>query len=188
MRKLILLFLGLFLLSSFVGGDKDVITWSKDRKLTWKDYRGKPKPRFAAASTVYSLGRYVDGSGGKATAVIEAYFYCNDSWKKDDWINDEVLAHEQKHFDIVELFARKIRKKIDSMTFGSLKEAEEKVESLYQGLNKEMDVYQDLYDKETDGSMDGDGQRKWEKKIAEEIKSLDAYASKTVVLKIKSGN
>jgi hypothetical protein len=190
MRKAVFIVLGCLSLPllSFKDGEQDVITWSKDRKLTWSDYRGKPKPRFAAASTVYSLGRFVKKEGGKLKAVIEAYFYCKDSWKKDDWINDEVLAHEQKHFDIVELFARKIRKKLAGMTFKDQNDAEEKVESLYQVLNQEMDVYQDQYDNETDGSMDGDGQRKWNKKIADEIKALDAYSSSSISLQIKSGN
>jgi len=121
-------------------------------------------------------------------ASIEAYFYCKDSWKKEDWINDEVLAHEQKHFDIVELYARRFRKQISGMVFLGLKDAEKKVEAVYQIVNKEMDVYQDKYDDETDGSMNGEGQRKWNRKIESEIKLLEDFSAPVVVLKLKSGN
>src|SRR5436190_457537 len=111
MRYLILFVTILFCFSFYK--EDEVISWSKDRKLTWADYKGKPQRRFAAASTVYSLGRKVImQSNGTTAAQINAYFYCDDSWKKESWINESVLAHEQKHFDIVELFARKIRKKL----------------------------------------------------------------------------
>jgi len=186
------IFIGLTLFAliflSFYEKGEEVISWSQRNKLTWSDYKGKPQKRFAAASTVYSLGRHVFAEEGKVKASIEAYFYCNDSWKKDDWINDEVLAHEQKHFDIVELYARRFRKQISGMVFLGLKDAEKKVEAVYQILNKEMDVYQDKYDDETDGSMNGDGQRRWNSKIAGEIKLLDEYSAPLVTLKLKSGN
>ncbi|HXB39783.1 MAG TPA: hypothetical protein VNZ49_04525 [Bacteroidia bacterium] len=187
MRYLILFITAVFFLFC-IREDDDIITWSKDRKLTWADYRGKPKKRFAAASTVYSLGRKVFVQDGKTLARICAYFYCKDSWKKDDWINQSVLDHEQKHFDIVELFCRRIRKQITTMTFSDFKDAEAKVDSLYQVYNKAMDVFQDKYDDETDGSMNGDAQRKWEKKIDNEIASLEKYQSILILLKLKTGN
>jgi hypothetical protein len=190
MRRVIFIFIGILTIASFSfrEGEEDVITWNKDRKLTWNDYRGKPKPRFAAASTVYSLGRNIYEENGQVIARLEAYFYCKDSWKKDDWISDEVLSHEQKHFDIVELYARKLRKQAQGFTCTGLKEAEYKIDSLYNILNKAMDVYQDQYDDETDGSMNGDEQRRWIRKIDRELKELDAYASTKIIIKIKSGN
>jgi hypothetical protein len=183
MRYLIL-FITIVFCFSFTDDD-NIIIWNKDRKLTWDDYKGKPKKRFAAASTVYSLSRKVLLHDGKITARICAYFYCDDSWKKDDWINQSVLDHEQKHFDIVELFCRRIRKQITKMTFNDFKDAEIKVDSLYQIYNKEMDIFQDKYDDETDGSMNGDAQRKWEKKIENEIASLEAYNQIFITLKLK---
>ena len=188
MRKIFFILIGLILFSafSFCKGDDDVIVWSKGRKLTWDDYKGKPKPRFAAASTVYSLGRKVLLQGGKTIARIQAYFYCNDSWKKEDWINQSVLDHEQKHFDIVELFCRRMRKQITGMTFKNFKDAVSKVDSLYETHNKEMDKFQDKYDIETDGSMNGDAQRKWNKKIDDEINELKAYEEIFISLKFES--
>ncbi|HWY39001.1 MAG TPA: hypothetical protein VNY73_10610 [Bacteroidia bacterium] len=165
--------------------DDDVIVWSKNRPLTWNDYKGKPQRRFAAASTVYSLGRKVLNENGVLIARIQAYFYCNDSWKKDDWINESVLAHEQKHFDIVELFCRRMRKQVTVMTFIDQKDAEHKVDSLYEIYNAEMDIYQDKYDDESDGSMSSEGQKKWSNKISKEIEALAAYEQQTIRLKLK---
>lgn len=184
MKYLFLVIAGLFCFS-FCKEDDEVIVWSKDRKLTWADYKGKPQKRFAAASTVYSLSRKVLLKDGEPVAQIQAYFYCKDSWKKDDWISESVLAHEQKHFDIVELFCRRMRKKITTMTFTNFKDAEQKVDSIYEITNKEMDIYQDKYDEETDGSMSTEGQKKWNSKINNEIAALENYAGVFVKIKLK---
>ena len=189
MRSISFIVAALILFASLAyKGEEDVLTWSNNRKLSWDDYKGKPQKRFAAASTVYSLGREVYDDGAVIKARITAYFYCQDSWKKDDWISDEVLAHEQRHFDIVELFARRLRKQLGGMVFLNLKDAEKKVESMYQIVSKEMDLYQDKYDTESDGSMNGDGQRKWNKKIAEELSELEDHTGQVVRLKLRSGN
>ncbi len=184
MRYLILFITVLFCFSFYK--EDEVISWSKDRKLTWGDYKGKPQKRFAAASTVYSLGRKVlNGKDGAIVARISAYFYCNDSWKNVNWINESVLAHEQKHFDIVELYARKFRKGMSEMILSNFKDAEEKVDSLYEVINKEMDVFQDKYDDETNGSMDSEGQKKWNNNIDNEITALGKFQNSLVTLKIK---
>ncbi len=184
MRYLLFILIGLIYFSFYK--EDEVISWSKERKLTWEDYKGRPQRRFAAASTVYSLGRKViNEKNGVIVAQISAYFYCNDSWKKESWINESVLAHEQKHFDIVELYARKFRKRLREMIFLNANDAEDKIDSLYHVINKEMDVFQDKYDDETDGSMDGDGQKKWSNNIDNEISSLEKFQNSLVILKVK---
>lgn len=192
MRKYIYIVIGIVSLSCLAmvsGEEEDVITWNKNRPLTWNDYRGKPQRRFAAASTVYSLHRYIDKEDDKdAVAYIRAYFFCRDSWKKDDWINDVVLAHEQKHFDIVELYARKLRKQFSEMRFANYKEADRKLDSLYHVISEEMDVYQDKYDEETDYSMNGKQQDAWIKKIDSELEVYNKYQNTQVPVKYKSGN
>lgn len=168
----------LFLVSFKQKNEKEMILWQEDRRLTWDDFKGKPQKRFAAASTSYDILKEVN----KNSVEIKAVFFTQSSWKKNSWINDQVLAHEQKHFDIVELYARKLRKKIKETKFTSYYDLKTKVEALYDMNDKEMDKYHDLYDKETDGSMNGDKQREWQKKIIQEIKALDAY--KETVLQI----
>ncbi|MBL7910468.1 MAG: DUF922 domain-containing protein [Bacteroidia bacterium] len=158
--------------------EKEKISWKLERPLTWDDFKGKPEKRFAAASTSYDILKEVT----KNSVEIKAVFFTQSSWKKTSWINDQVLAHEQKHFDIVELYARKLRKQIKETKFTSYEDLKSKVETLYDANDKAMDKYQDLYDEETDGSMNGDKQREWEAKIMKEIKALDAY--KETVLQI----
>jgi hypothetical protein len=162
---------------SFTLPRENTIVWNAARPLTWDDFQGAPQKRFAAASTSYDILKRISATRSTtASVIVEAVFFTQRSWKKTEWINDGVLAHEQKHFDIVELFARKLRREINKLRPVTLKELESKVDSLYALNEKEMDIYQDRYDEETDGSMNGDGQRAWNKKISAEISALNTYS------------
>ncbi|MBP7807903.1 MAG: hypothetical protein KA163_01290 [Bacteroidia bacterium] len=179
MKKIFLLISTLLLISSFTKDEKDVLVWDETRLLTWDDFRGKPAKRMSAASTYYDIFKTTEEKNGKAEINIEAVFFCNKSWKKVSWINQQVLEHEQKHFDIVELYARKLRKLISETKYSSYANFKMVSDSLYAVIDKEMDVYQDKYDDETDASMNGDKQREWNKKIPIEIKALSLYKNST---------
>ena len=177
--RIFLLIGGLVFFSSFLRQDgKDVILWNEARLLTWDDFKGKPQKRFAAASTAYDILKDVKkGEGNKATVSVRAVFFCKTSWKDSNWAEETILAHEQKHFDIVELFSRKLRKLLQNAVYKNYKRVEEKADSLYAIIDKQMDVYHDKYDDETNGSMNGEKQREWNKKIMAEIKTLEQYKS-----------
>lgn len=115
-------------------------------------------------------------------ASVKAIFYPNDSWK-GSYIDDALLAHEQRHFDIVELYARKLRKQLSELIVKDEKDAQQKLDSLHAFIDKEMDVFQDKYDKETDYSMAHEEQINWIKKIDDAIDSLSAYQNTEVKLK-----
>ena len=176
-KPIFLIFITLLFCFSFKPeDDKESILWNLDRPLTWDDFKGKPERRFAAASTSYDILKYITKENNKTASIkIEAVFFCYSSWKKSSWVNQQVLEHEQKHFDIVELYARKLRKTISETKFSSFAEVETKVKELYDVNDKAMDQYQDQYDDETDGSMNGDKQREWQASIMKDIKALDAY-------------
>jgi hypothetical protein len=167
--------------------EKEIIIWQENRPLAWDDFQGKPQKRFAAASTHYDIQKIIDVQKGDSIAItIQAVFFCKKSWKKESWISESVLRHEQKHFDIVELYARKLRKLINANNYSSAIELTIKSDSLYAIIDKEMDVYQDKYDDETDGSMNGEQQRAWEKKITNEISELEAYKNKSSIIYLQN--
>ena len=174
MKKILYLMPCLFLLSFLQ--DDDLIVWKQDRPLTWADFKGKPAKRFAVASTTYNILKKVKiGDEHSAQVTIETVFYCKDSWRKGAWADSTVLVHEQKHFDIAELYARKYRKLVKTGSYNDYKSLYDACDSLYNVIDKEMDVYQDLYDEETDGSTNGKEQRRWNKKVIDEINALKNY-------------
>jgi hypothetical protein len=154
---------------------KNIFLWQEGKLLTWDDFLGKPEKRFAVASTHYDIFKNVTNQDKKAIVSIQAVFFRNSSWKKVSWISDEVLTHEQKHFDIVELYCRKLRQMVAQAKYKDYNDLVAKVDAFYDKIDDEMDKYQDLYDEETDGSMNGDKQREWNKKINHELEILKAY-------------
>ena len=177
----------LFSTSNYVSTkDSDAIVWQENRLLTWDDFKGKPAKRFAAASTHYDILKSIEFTNNSAAIIdIKALFYCKKSWKKTQWADATVLIHEQKHFDIVELYARKMRKMIKENEYSSFT-IKEKTDSIYAIIDKEMDVYQDLYDNETEGSTNGKKQKEWNQKIVTEINELNKFNNTTLTILLKN--
>ncbi|MCE3225472.1 MAG: hypothetical protein K0S32_23 [Bacteroidetes bacterium] len=173
MRTLILAMIGICLLSFLKPGPEEIIIWQQDKPLAWSDFRGKPEKRNSIASTHYSLKRNVTNHGTYASVKIYAVFYPNESWKRRRKKN--VLQHEQLHFDIVELYARKFRKQIQAETFKNVEELKEKLEIYHNKIDKELDVYQDQYDRATNHSRNSKRQAKWNSKIIVELDELREY-------------
>jgi hypothetical protein len=167
------------LISFFPDEKKDILVWDENRLLNWDDFRGKPEKRFAAASTHYDMYKTTEQKGNVVEVKVEAVFLCTKSWKKMSWCSQSVLDHEQKHFDIDELYARKLRKLIQERKYVSYENVKTVSDSLYDVIDKEMDVYQDKYDDETDSSMNGEKQREWQKKITGELADLSSYKNTT---------
>ena len=91
--------------------DAESINWSEEKKLVWEDFKAAPqKNGDVAALTATHLGFAYNVANGKITYDIECRFEKNRSWGlvKNDWI----LKHEQGHFDVAEIFARKLFKAV----------------------------------------------------------------------------
>jgi len=84
--------------------------------------------------------------------------------------------HEQGHFDIAELFARKLRKAFAEYKFNAQTVGKD-IDKLFI-LNKQERTERDvLYDKETNHSQNKQQQVLWNKKIKSELDNLKKFAS-----------
>lgn len=83
-------------------------------------------------------------------------------------VDSVILSHEQLHFDIAELYARKFRKQLSETQFSTDIKAE--VKELYQKVLKELYIYQNKYDRETNFSRDRKQQQYWNAMIADALK------------------
>lgn len=161
--------------NSKIKGEK--IEWSTNRPLTWDDFHGKPiKTHFAWALSDVSFGYEIEQKDNKVFVITKAIFNCKYSWVKEDKKSEHLLKHEQTHFDIIELYARKFRKELLSKTIKAKKFSD----SLLKLYNKYVDQIfkmQQHYDKETNLGMIKAKQEEWNKKIAAELKELEAFSS-----------
>jgi hypothetical protein len=118
-------------LSSFNEIKDDKILWNKDKPLTWNDFQGIPKKSSQrSAMTNSGIELKTSFENNTLTITVGAYFIKNKSWVKKEALGDSLLLeHEQVHFDITELFARKFRQKLRAEKLSS-KNAEKMVRKI----------------------------------------------------------
>src|SRR5262245_3103426 len=90
--------------------DDSTIAWSQVRRLSWTDFKGRPaagSPNAALTSSKI-LFRYSFSSDEDLKYDISFLFEKNNSWGRVR--NDLILSHEQGHFDISEIYARRLYK------------------------------------------------------------------------------
>lgn len=155
--------------------NEELIAWNENRKLTWDDYKGKvQRGSDAAASTATYLGiEYNFGKNG-FDYKITCSFSKTRSWGLHR--NDYILSHEQGHFDIAEIFARKLHKKMSEYVFNK-NSFKEDLKNLYINLTAEKDAFQNKYDEETNHSINKEKQTEWLKKIEETLNELKDFAN-----------
>lgn len=168
-----------FLLASFpilcVAQEKDeeLIQWAENKKLTWSDYKGKvDRTTGAAASTATYLGIDYNFSPRGLTYKITCSFSRNKSWGLHK--NEYILSHEQAHFDISEIFARKLNKKMIAYKFDP-NTYKEDLRKIYEDVLNEKESMQNRYDEETNHSINKEKQAEWLKAVKEMLKEFDSY-------------
>jgi hypothetical protein len=151
------------------GHDERYITWSSTVPLTWGDFQGRPHLHSSVgAVTMSGISLKYEGTEGALVATVKATFDREESWVNRKAADDYVLKHEQLHFDITELYARKLRAALKQINPGVPK-PEKVVERLFDRYSGESRTYQDLYDKETDHSRNVKQQAVWEERINREL-------------------
>ena len=157
--------------------------WSEENSLIFSDFQGQPKDQketgYVGAETATPI--FVKGIPGSTMPNFQVIMYFD---KKVSWIIPslhelqfkELLAHEQLHFDISELYARKIRKAVDSLRRSNVQDA-----STYQTYIKiifnDWHLAQDQYDAETATGLIEEAQVLWNRKVKSELALYSEYAS-----------
>lgn len=168
--------------------EADKLAWQADRPLRFEDFRGDNK----IGRDSFDLGRSQVITGGMTASSIDlqvkgntlsknidvlivAQFYRKLSWIGVQSRNAYTLNHEQRHFDITEIFARKLRKAWSEAAINATNyETDGKV--LHRLVLADYDRYQDLYDNATRHGMNVVAQQQWDQRIAEELAALETYA------------
>ena len=166
---IIRLLLLLLFMPFLVVAQEVAVPWSDDLQLSWKDFKGPPEKnsRIAAVTASgisYKFSSHERDGYFEVEYEVDTFFYPEQSWYQPHMCDDLVLSHEQLHFDISELFARKMRRQMAETRFTS--NVKKEVRTIYQRIIKELSEFQDLYDKETDFSRNREAQLRWNKEIA----------------------
>ncbi len=167
-------FFALFLcISGFLfSQEEETIPWNTDRKLQWSDFKGSYfKTEWAAATTATGI-RYTfstrEQNGQQFLEIeVKCEFFPQKSWYRPELCDGVILSHEQLHFDIAELHTRKFRKRLAEFQFTD--NVKEEVRGIYKRMLRELTIFQNKYDRETDFSKDLQQQLQWNNSIAKEL-------------------
>ncbi|WP_213188717.1 hypothetical protein [Cloacibacterium caeni] len=120
--KNIFFFIGFISLMSFSFVKDKFILWQENKKLKIQDFKAENndtikvnRKQFLGAISAIRI-EYSSLQRNKNSVPefsIKTYFDPNESWMLLK--NDYVLQHEQIHFDLTELYARKMRKSVESL-------------------------------------------------------------------------
>ena len=120
--KNIFFFIGFISLMSFSFVKDDFILWQENKKLKIQDFRADNndtikvnRKQFLGAISAIRIeySSFQRNKNSVPDFSIKTYFDPNESWMLLK--NDYVLQHEQIHFDLTELYARKMRKSVESL-------------------------------------------------------------------------
>lgn len=153
----------------------DYLPWANVRPLTWDDFLCEPKRNTdAVALTSTALGISYNVSNNQLNYEITCSFSKVKSWGllKTPYI----LAHEQGHFDITEIYARKLHQELLDYKFNR-RTFRQDVNIIYDRVVKEKENLQFAYDGLTDHSRNKTVQKEWLEKIQELLVQTEAYAN-----------
>ena len=160
----------------------DAIVWTPRRLLSWADFKGKPPDNagVVAAETAYTIIDGVRCTGTKFEYRVVAAFRTKQSWVRQSVLrapgaSTRALKHEQTHFDLSEVHARRLRRYFAElmapcrMSSGDLSNAASQIE-------REEKAAQARYDSESDHGRNSTQQTRWDKEVDSQLTQLVKFA------------
>lgn len=153
-------------------GSLSSIEWGQP--IAYEDFEATPSKSDTAAANIsvtILLGYSKTKSGAlkfKVVAVMEK----NESWIKEEFRKHHILKHEQGHFDIAHIYAKRLETTLRQKHYTGNDIAA--LNTIYDRFLEEMHVLQMRYDRETKGGWDALAQSKWRRFIDGEVKLVSS--------------
>lgn len=176
-RSFLLFLTGLNLIAATIS-DRLILKWICERsevswgeKITWNDFHGPAEWDTEYAAAISSRYMYKINKVYNYPQVIGLTMMDPEaSWFKPDICDKDVLAHEQLHFDLSEVYTRKLT---DSLAFNWARPIEE-AEGIVEHFTKALDEAQAQYDSISNHSINLPGQLYYKKLIGSQLKTLNS--------------
>jgi len=166
----------MFILPAENDGGK--MQWSETRPLSWSDFQGEPNGAadfVASTNSGISLSYSIGNRNGNYhfDFTVKSNFYPKQSWYRPEAASEYILKHEQTHFDISELHARKLRKKLTELTV--TEHVKTDADKLYKETEQQRRAMQQKYDDESDHSKLQSAEFEWRTYVASELKNYGRW-------------
>lgn len=172
---------------TYLNNQQGLLCWQENRKLKWSDFQAKTSALKKGTPLYTNSGAHavpeltVKGlvdSTGRNDFVVRPVFNQKLAWVRDSTLSTAtLLAHEQLHFDICELTARKLRARIAHVYQAGGDVFDPRFTREIQRIMAEEDTLQDSYDQETAHGIHKEAQQKWQEQIRRALVNLSLYKS-----------
>jgi hypothetical protein len=157
----------------------DPIVWSATRKLTWDDFKAKPRRELDGARSAISHTIQTGCRNGALQARVLTLFHPEQSSVTYRIISSGLasrvgLAHEQLHFDLAEVFARRIRQMYTELA-QPCPRSDDALQALADPILLELQAEQRRFDDQTSRGELEARQIDWAKKIAAALDALKTF-------------
>jgi hypothetical protein len=161
--------------------DREAMPWSASRRLTWPDFRGTaPAGGMEGAQTAYGLFY-----GLRCTRTVFQFDVITGFLPKESWVKPSVLAngddsrrtleHEQTHFDLAEVYARRMRRYFTDLV-SPCDQSLDRWRSIAERFVRDEATAQDRYDDETRHGLLAIRQQAWNTEVATQLGALGEFA------------
>jgi hypothetical protein len=194
----IALWLGAVLCAATAAVAQETIEWSSERRLTRSDFQGRVPVNAASASLSWlNIDASWECRAGELVATVRATFDPSRSWWRSASANIwegvgggtggvsrthmdarrgvvqrdmQLLEHEQLHFDLAEVAARRIRNRFDELKGacagpGTTEAFQEAVAQ----FDRDLQAEQSTYDRETNHGTRVREQDQWRRRIRQQL-------------------
>ena len=162
-----------------IKNNDNAILWTPSYKLSWADFQGMPDLSDSTneqSATKTRIEVTTKFSGTIIYYYVSCFFEKESSWTLSDRSRN-LLEHEQLHFDISEIFARELRKKLKEMKNVTKTNIQQKVKDQYHDVITKCVSFQHQYDQETDHSRNHENQQIWNEKVKDILQNTKEYSS-----------
>jgi hypothetical protein len=174
MRFLFISFASVIFLLKNGSSNSDELCWSKTRQLAWSDFQGKiPDSTVLSAGISVKLKLSYEINKKLISVKLICFVAKKESWYKDT--SNYALNHEQTHFNIGELTARMMRKQMDSLSKAKARLSIKEIKIVFESYSNKLKEMQDLYDNETNHSLNFDAEIRWENMIVEKLDKFKEF-------------
>lgn len=146
--------------------------WIEHRRLSWEDFQGpvRASDDESAAATHCGMGFRINSLNGSDKPDVTVYntFYTKKSWVRHDAKISSILEHEQGHFDLCEIFTRKLRSRVNNISVSG-SDMKSVLLSIFTEVNNEYEICQQTYEDETTHGTNIPEQKRWMEKISKEL-------------------
>lgn len=160
---------------------EDAIVWTPRRLLTWSDFKGEPPDNagVVVARTNYTIINGVGCTGRKFEYRVVAAFRTKDSWVRHAILRTpadsaRALRHEQTHFDISEVHARRLRRNFAEL-LAPCNMSSSDLASISNSMERDEKAAQSLYDGQTDNGRNAAQQARWDREVDSQLLALAKF-------------